>query len=401
MLREFTVGRRPGEGAIIKEAGDVILRTRPSWRGHDQEFLDKNINGEELLFTFRHRVGLSIQQHNEWMQNRDGTSFTGMGGSPRDRKYIDWDSDWGVKIETNFTNDTVSGTDLNDWISSGNGRDSVSGGGGNDVLRGGGGRDTVKGGDGDDWIGEALDTASNQLWGGKGNDTIVGGENRDWIAGGDDKDYILGQGGDDVIGGGNGDDTISGQRGNDIILGGSGNDDVKGGHDRDILFGGNGFDTLNGGFGDDRLNGGADVDELVGGSGNDRLWGGAGANMDWLIGDTWNREGHRGNEGNNDVLKDAGGTTHFEGGWGADVFYINRMQRQSTIVDFVDQGDKIILEGAFNKDAKYFNTFDGDDMVLKIGATEICRIENMRDDFLQGEIQMSFDKQERLVFTHL
>ena len=57
MLREFTVGRRPGEGAIIKEAGDVILRTRPSWRGHDQEFLDKNINGEELLFTFRHRVG--------------------------------------------------------------------------------------------------------------------------------------------------------------------------------------------------------------------------------------------------------------------------------------------------------------------------------------------------------
>ena len=66
--------------------------------------------------------------------------------------------------------------------------------------------------------------------------------------------------GDDLLIGGSGNDFLSGNDGSDTVYGDQGNDDLSGGPGSDFLIGG---------AGSDRLNGGQGSDTLVGGSGND------------------------------------------------------------------------------------------------------------------------------------
>jgi Ca2+-binding RTX toxin-like protein len=84
----------------------------------------------------------------------------------------------------------------------------------------------------------------------------------DELYGGDGDDKVYGQLGDDTLYGGEGADTLSGGDGNDVVYGGNGND---------ILDGGIGTDFLYGGAGDDTISGGAGFDVIFGGDGNDTV----------------------------------------------------------------------------------------------------------------------------------
>ncbi|MBN3941766.1 DUF4347 domain-containing protein [Nostoc sp. NMS9] len=76
---------------------------------------------------------------------------------------------------------------------------------------------------------------------------------------------------DDVINGQGGDDRIDGKSGNDLLRGGAGNDTLIGGAGDDILVSGRGQDSLIGGAGNDILFVGDSYDTLTGGSGNDQF----------------------------------------------------------------------------------------------------------------------------------
>ena len=103
----------------------------------------------------------------------------------------------------------------------------------------------------------------------------------------------------------------------------------------------------------------------------------------------------------NDKMYDRGGDTWFFGGDGADEFYVNRRQRGSVVEDLKDSGDKVIFQDGFNNDRRYRSTFDGDDMVFKIGSTEIFRIQDMRPEILQGDIRTTIDDRNRMIFEHI
>ncbi|MEH2042012.1 calcium-binding protein [Nostoc sp.] len=76
---------------------------------------------------------------------------------------------------------------------------------------------------------------------------------------------------DDVINGQGGDDRIDGKSGNDLLRGGAGNDTLIGGTGDDTLVSGRGQDSLIGGAGNDILFVGDSYDTLTGGSGNDQF----------------------------------------------------------------------------------------------------------------------------------
>ncbi len=82
-------------------------------------------------------------------------------------------------------------------------------------------------------VDDDVDSASNTMNGGTGNDTIRGGI------------------GDDVINGDEDNDVIDGREGNDLIAGGTGNDSITGGNGDDTVNGSVGNDTLDGGTGND------------------------------------------------------------------------------------------------------------------------------------------------------
>lgn len=85
--------------------------------------------------------------------------------------------------------------------------------------------------------------ASNEIYGGSGNDTLHGGNTHDTLNGGADDDFIFGQDGNDNLEGGDGNDTLMGGDGNDVIVGGEGNDWLQGDGGADILLGGRGDDS--------------------------------------------------------------------------------------------------------------------------------------------------------------
>jgi Ca2+-binding RTX toxin-like protein len=146
---------------------------------------------------------------------------------------------------------------------------------------------TLRGGIGNDLLDGGIDTVTDILVGGLGNDTYI-------VRAGDTVTEIIGQGVDSVqtalntytlanevenllfTGTGNftatGNaiaNTITGAIGNDVLNGGGGDDQLIGGIGDDNLSGGAGNDALNGGDDNDTLNGGAGLDAMTGGLGDD------------------------------------------------------------------------------------------------------------------------------------
>ena len=267
-------------------------------------------------------------------------------------------------------NDTLYGGGGNDVLNGEAGDDLLYGGAGNDSLYGGDGADTLVGGEGADYLsgGAGLDivdySASNAAvnvnlttWTGSGghaagdtyagvdgivgssyDDTLIGYDEMgtgvdsytNHISGGAGNDSIEGRGGDDSLYGGTGNDTIYGGTGNDTVEGGEGNDTLYGDADNDIIrgdggsdliYGGAGNDTAFGGDGNDVLYGDAGNDTLYGDAGDDRLYGGAGSDLLY------------GGAGRDSLYADGGNDTLY-GGDGNDVFYINTTTGQILIADF-------------------------------------------------------------------
>lgn len=152
-----------------------------------------------------------------------------------------------------------------------------------------------------------VETHSNVIDGGAGDDYIVAGSGMDVVHGGDDNDDIVGMRDGDLLFGDAGDDFIWGdgqnvagtaeytppeQQGNDTLLGGAGNDVLVGQGGLDALYGGADDDMLWGDdiaeseldtpmatHGQDYLDGGAGRDTLVGGGQADTLLGDGGADL--------------------------------------------------------------------------------------------------------------------------
>ncbi len=78
-------------------------------------------------------------------------------------------------------------------------------------------------------VDDDIDSASNTMNGGTGNDTIRGGIGDDIINGDEDNDVIDGRDGNDTISGGSGHDSITGGNGDDTVNGSAGNDTLDGG----------------------------------------------------------------------------------------------------------------------------------------------------------------------------
>lgn len=183
-------------------------------------------------------------------------------------------------------NDTLKGGAGNDWLDGGGGHDLLQGHLGNDQLRGGGGNDVLMGIEGNDLL--LGEIGNDRLSGGTGDDRLDGGDGNDQLTGAEGADLLLGRADDDLLQGGvdadtligdAGQDRLFGDAGADLLQGNSGNDQLFGGLDDDRLVGGDGLDSLIGSSGRDRLEGNGGNDRLVGEAGNDRLNGGAGADV--------------------------------------------------------------------------------------------------------------------------
>ncbi|NJO40800.1 MAG: hypothetical protein HC769_02760 [Cyanobacteria bacterium CRU_2_1] len=162
-----------------------------------------------------------------------------------------------VAISGTDNNDVLDGTHTADVIEGLAGDDVINGNGGNDIIDSGFDEDIVNGGNGDDQI-----AGGGFLNGDRGNDSIQAGDGNNVINGGDGRDTIVGGSGADFINGDGGSDWVQGGEGTELILGGNGDD---------VLLGETGMDVLLGGNGDDVLSGGADANELTGGAGRDRF----------------------------------------------------------------------------------------------------------------------------------
>ncbi len=154
-----------------------------------------------------------------------------------------------------------------------------------------------------------VETHSNVIDGGSGDDYIVAGAGRDVVHGGDDNDDIIGMRDDDLLFGDagddyiwgdgqgvagtaeytpadqQGDDTLIGGLGDDVLVGQGGRDQLYGGADDDMLWGDdlaeNDVDTPLATHGQDQLDGGGGRDTLVGGGQDDTLLGDDGADLLW------------------------------------------------------------------------------------------------------------------------
>jgi Ca2+-binding RTX toxin-like protein len=215
-----------------------------------------------------------------------------------------------------FSDQTVTATNLlpaggptngDDILTGTGGSDVIDGLAGNDIIEGGAGADTLDGNTGIDTLsyanssaGVTVNLATNTASGGDAQgDTISNFEN---ITGSAQDDTLTGDANANVISGGAGNDTINGGAGNDTIEGGVGADTLNGGADIDTLSyagssagvtvnlatntasGGDAqgdvisnFENITGSAQDDTLTGDAGVNVIDGGAGNDTINGGAGA----------------------------------------------------------------------------------------------------------------------------
>jgi Ca2+-binding RTX toxin-like protein len=158
-------------------------------------------------------------------------------------------------------------------VITGPGADTITGSASSNILAGGGGNDLIMGGAGND-----------DLRGGSNNDILRGGDGADLIAGNagrDTADYSLRIKRVVVRLDGLANDGRFGEHDNvnsstDYIIGGAGNDELDGDADNNHLSGRDGKDTIFGRAGNDTLFGGFGFDALAGGSGTDACFPGPG-----------------------------------------------------------------------------------------------------------------------------
>merc|ERR1711939_1252481 len=169
----------------------------------------------------------------------------------------------------------------------------------------------------------------------------------------------------------NGDDKAWGSDGPDVMWGGDG---------KDWLFGYGGIDLLRGFLGNDFMMGGDGDDRLYGHLGDDKLWGQNG--NDSLICDPGNDKGY-GGSGNdyidggygNDYLSGMDDHDTLRGGHGADTFVVSNNQRNSTVRDLRDVGDKVVFQNISDPSSR----FDGSDFVMMSGGEVVCTVDNLLD----------------------
>lgn len=210
---------------------------------------------------------------------------------------------------------------------------------------------------------------------GTGFDDIIRGWAQGANPGIDLGDLLVGLGGNDTLDGGGGDDEF---------FGGGGSDELSGDPGSDTLSGGEAGDKLDGGVGDDVLSGGDGLDALYGGDANDRLFGGRGD--DRLSG------------GSGDDLIDGGrNDDRLAGGAGDDRFVFTGIYRRDTILDFKDDVDTIVLDGASlgvtsRADALSLATVENGNTVFTFGGGDVLIVKNIADpDLLRDDLAIVDD----------
>lgn len=214
-------------------------------------------------------------------------------------------------ITAGAENNTILGSKGDDRLGGGGGNDLLNGGAGDDVLVGGSGRDRLVGGAGDDTVSFAANQAGLQVRLGAGSG-VAAGDRLSRI------ESVEGTNRADRMTAGAGESTLAGRGGNDVLAGGKGDD---------TLLGGSGNDSLAGGSGDDRLDPGGGIDRMTGGAGRDRFEFAFDA-------------GHR--------LKD-----------GIFISYFKEVSFRSTITDFENGIDKIVIDQATAEEAGVNSTGRG------------------------------------------
>lgn len=175
--------------------------------------------------------------------------------------------------------------------------------------------------------------------------------------------------GADVLRGSAVNNRIYGRGGNDRLFGRGGNDLIKAGSGNDRLVGAAGRDRLFGQGGNDRITGGGGVDRLVGSGGRDILRGGG------------DRDILNGGGGNDRLFGDAGNDVIFTGA-GRDRVGIRANQGFDTLKDYQDGQDKIDLIGI--RFGQLTLQRQGDDVLVKLGNTNLLRIEDVRPSQLNA-----------------
>lgn len=98
---------------------------------------------------------------------------------------------------------TIRGTDASERLDGGPGRQRILGMGGDDFLTGGKSSDVLRGGDGNDKLWTGKGGATEEGWGGRGNDRVHShgsGNSPDLVSGGPGKDHCSGGTMDTYIG---------------------------------------------------------------------------------------------------------------------------------------------------------------------------------------------------------
>jgi Ca2+-binding RTX toxin-like protein len=191
--------------------------------------------------------------------------------------------------------DVIFGDKTNNTITGTSGNNTIYGGAGDDVIYGGAGSDVIYGGEGNDIIHAMnaspsyttdddlydyqdtslfpVETVSNYLDGGSGNDSLYGSSGADFLQGASGNDYLEGGEGSDVLYGGSGDDILVADKPAPVSMGSLAYWDLTDASSYQTEDVGN---YLNGGDGNDTLFGSSGDDTLIGGSGNDTFktnWG--------------------------------------------------------------------------------------------------------------------------------
>ncbi|WP_269141006.1 calcium-binding protein [Steroidobacter gossypii] len=220
-----------------------------------------------------------------------------------------------------------TGNDLDNTLIGNSGANELTGGAGDDVLNGGSGADAMTGGTGNDSY--TVDNANDTIieLADEGIDSMTSSLARTLA----ENIEILFLSGSSHIAG-NGNDLAN------LLRGNSGNNMLTGLGGADILEGAAGNDILVGGEGNTLFNGGSGTDTLTGGLGNELFIGGAG----------------------NDTITTDGG---------ADIILFNKGDGQDTIAASTTRDNTISIGGgALYADLLF--TKNGDDLVLRIGATD-------------------------------
>jgi Ca2+-binding RTX toxin-like protein len=272
--------------------------------GFGNDVLTGGVGSDSFVVTFTAGESDTIT---DYVAGTDLLSLTGAIASIQN--FLDLDADGqfddalitgsGTVTLLNSTFGIINGTAGNDSILGLSLNETIYGLGGNDTIDGGVGNDVVDGGDGNDYLNGL--TGADRLTGGLGNDTFVVGNSSlttiitDYQVGMDSIVFPLfnsmtitnnvdldGDGQLDdasatygtgtvhlynttygILNGTSGNDTISGNAAPETISGFAGNDVIDGGQGDDVIDGGDGNDIISGSFGNDRLTGGAGNDTFV------------------------------------------------------------------------------------------------------------------------------------------